>query len=329
MKYKIKNHNHCIGCSEDGFLIRGFKKDDNTKELYTEFIMDGRTQGWIGLPHGGFGMGAIIELISGLDNYPENNSGIFPKKIDFHLGGAKVQIGDSVLLKVSPEEYGASGSISVAGNQHPYIAAKVYYKCNEQYTPGFFNEQHISQCIVRNNENMTLPRYKDCLVCGYDRKYPGLKREFKLLNNSDEKIVYSLAGLDREDDNNFFWFKNEETVHPVAPLALIDEIMGWGGLFLSGQGGITVALTYTFFRDIRIGEKIIALGRGDEVIGKNKKIMFYTSSGGIYSIKEDGSFEPVIISTAKYLALPELTEQLKLYLMPRESTELIFSIINS
>ncbi len=326
MNYVIKNHENCIGCSEDGFLIRGFKKDAATEELSTEFVMDGRTQGWVGLPHGGFGMGALAELFSGLDNYPVNIDEIFPEKIDYYLGGAKVKIGDAVLLKVTPEQSGASGTISISGMEHPYISAKIQYKSNEQYKPEFFKEQLISQCITSNSENITLPRYKDCLVCGYERKYPGLNREFKLLNTNKEKIVYSQIGFDFPENDNFFYFRKGDFVHPVAPLSLLDEIMGWGGFFISARGGVSVTLSYTFYRDIRIGEKIIALGRGDEVIGKNKKLMFYTGSGGIFSVKDDGSFEPVITSSAKFLALPELTQQLKEYLVPKEATELIFEI---
>ena len=52
----------------------------------------------------------------------------------------------------------------------------------------------------------------------------------------------------------------------------------------------------------------------------------WLKNNNIFSIKEDGSHEPVVISSAKYLALPELTQQMKDNLVPKEATDLIFSI---
>ena len=82
---------------------------------------------------------------------------------------------------------------------------------------------------------------------------------------------------------------------------------------------MTVKLSATFLRDIMIGEKIFCFGRAEKISGKNPKLMFFWSSGGCGG-KYEGHLEIVAISSGQYLAIPELTEQMKIHLHPADST---------
>jgi hypothetical protein len=101
-------------------------------------IMDVHLEGWIGIPHGGVGMGAIMELVTILGNYPEREDLRNPLSADFRMGGARVSTGDAVNVKVSPTESGAEGIIIVEGNAFPYISAAVGYRNSDSHRKDVF-----------------------------------------------------------------------------------------------------------------------------------------------------------------------------------------------
>ena len=80
--------------------------------LRAGLLMDLRTEGWVGIPHGGIGMGAIMELAMMLGNYPQNTESLYPLSAHFRMGGPSVKIGDRLIVEVSEEEGGAGGIIS-------------------------------------------------------------------------------------------------------------------------------------------------------------------------------------------------------------------------
>ena len=92
----------------------------------------------------------------------------------------------------------------------------------------------------------------------------------------------------------------------------------------SASGAVTVRISYTLYRDIRVGERIVAFGRGDKVRGNAGSRLLFWASGGAAAVNKDGIFETVIAASGQWLGVPELTRQMKIELMPKELTERAF-----
>ena len=288
-------------------------------------LMDLRTEGWVGIPHGGIGMGAIMDLAMMLGNYPQDAASLYPLSADFRMGGSSARIGDRLIAEVSEGEGGAGGIISVAPDTPPYVSASIRYRdagpCNKDLFASYIPDG-MSDI---ENKLMPLPYYKNCFVCGVGRTHHGLKRRFYLLNTKQsEKIVVSTVGFDPRDGEAFYLFQRNNIIHPIASLALLDETLGWAGFMASASGGLTVRISYTLYRDIRVGERFVVFGRGDKVKGDIGSRLLLWASGGLAIVNSDGSFETVIASSGQWLGVPELTRQMKIELMPKELTEQAF-----
>jgi hypothetical protein len=182
------------------------------------------------------------------------------------------------------------------------------------------------------NRLVPLPYYTDCFVCGAERKEPGLKRKFQLFDDPDDsegKTAVSLVGFDEEDRETFFRFKRGDLVHPIAPLALGDETTGWGGFFIAKNGGVSVRLIYTFYRDIRVGEKIVFFGRGARMKGDISKRLLFWATGGAAVVDEEGGFETVLTTSGQWFGVSALTEQMREYLIPKESMLRAFELADA
>ena len=104
---KLFSHENCIGCSENGMLIHEVDVFPEKNGLKATMVMDKKREGWIGIPHGGIGMGAIMEMVSLHENYPADPVNLFPLKVDFRMGGASARVGDRVALRTWPAKGGA------------------------------------------------------------------------------------------------------------------------------------------------------------------------------------------------------------------------------
>jgi hypothetical protein len=271
-------------------------------------------------------MGAIMELVTMLGNYPQDAGHLYPLAVDFRMGGSSVKIGDRLIVKVSEAEGGAAGIISATPDSLPYISASIRYRDAGSHNRDLFASYIPGRISDSENKLMPLPHYKNCFVCGVERTYPGLKRRFHFLdsNDSSRKIVVSTVGLDGRDSEAFYLFQRNNIIHPMASLALLDETMGWGGFMASGSGAVTVRISYTIYRDIRVGERIVAFGRCDKMRGSAGSRLLFWASGGAAAVNKDGIFETVIASSGQWLGVPELTRQMKMELMPKELTENAF-----
>jgi acyl-coenzyme A thioesterase PaaI-like protein len=295
--------------------------------IRSALFMDLHTEGWIGIPHGGIGMGAIMHLTTLLGNYPKSKDSVYPLSVDFRMGGAHVWIGDAVNVKVAPLEDGAHGIISVDQNTLPYISAVIGYRNDESHRKNIVTS-YIPESVTDDENNRTpLPYYKNCFVCGVERGHPGLQRRFYFLNNHQSgKMVVSTAGFDAGDKESFFLFKRHNFIHPLAFLALLDETMGWAGFMATASGAVTVRISYTFYREVHIGERLVFFGRSEKVKGNIGSRLFYWASGGAAVIDDKGRLEIVIACSGQYLGVAELTEQMKMELIPQEYTSRAFSL---
>jgi acyl-coenzyme A thioesterase PaaI-like protein len=308
------------------FLFGDSNVHKDGKCVRAGLLLDQRTEGWVGIPHGGISMGAIMELAMMLDNYPQNAGSLYPLSVDFRMGGSSAKIGDRLIAEVSEEEGGAAGIISAERNLPPYVSAAVRYGDTGSHKKDLFASYIPDRFSDIENKLMPLPYYKNCFVCGVGRSHPGLKRRFHFLDSDEtsKKIVVSTVGLDARDSEAFGLFQRNNIIHPIASLALLDETMGWAGFMASASGAVTVRISYTLYRDIRVGETFIAFGRGDKVRGNAGSRLFFWASGGAAVVNKDGSFETVIAASGQWLGVPELTRQMKIELMPKELTERAF-----
>jgi hypothetical protein len=295
--------------------------------IEAELLMDKRTEGWVDIPHGGVGMGAVMELALALDGCPLTDERLYPLSAEFRMGGSPVRVGDRVKVKVSSVEGGTAGSIQVDRGEAPYILASISHGSDHplrtdpllSYLPVEFSDVQ--------NRLIPLPYYKNCFVCGGERSQPGLRRRFYFWNaGQQKKVVVSSAGFDAWDSETFCLFQQDDTIHPIVFLALLDETMGWGGFMDTGSAGVTVRADYTMYRGVHTGERVVVFGRGEKVRGNAPSRLLFWASGGVAVVRDDGSLEPVMVSSGQWLGVPALTDQMKTELMPHEWTVRAFEL---
>ncbi len=320
------SHDNCIGCSKNGMLIHGAETYPEKKGLKAAMVMDQKREGWIGIPHGGIGMGAIMEMVSFHENYPKTPAELFPLQVHFRMGGASARVGDRVMIHTWPSAGGAEGEISLNGAAHPYISASVLFRKDDPYLREKFQNYMPGSLADMGYIKADMPNYQNCFVCGLGRQDPGLRRRFQALDRNGQVVAIAFVGFLESDRDDFYWCRRGDHLHPLALTALMDETMGWGGFLLTGHGGVSVRFSFLFLRDVRIGEKFIVFGRGEQVKGNIEKRMMFWSSGGIAAARENGTLELVAASSSQVLIVPELTEQMKTNLFPSELTECIFQM---
>ncbi len=309
------------------FLFSGADIVLDEDGIHANMIMAEHLEGWRGIPHGGVAMGAVMELAAMLREETGDSGAIYPLTADFRLGGARVHIGDEVGIRICPAPEGALGTIARPGETFPYLSAIIAYRRDDpsrretfrSYLPSYFSEQH--------GEMIALPYYRNCFVCGVARSQPGLRRTFWLSGDgSSPYVVLATAGFAADDQDTFYRFQTGGLLAPLPSLALLDETMGWAGFLAAASGAVTVRIGYTFYRDIRVGERIVFFGRSEKVRGSAASRLLFWTSGGAAAVDGEGRCEPVIAASAQYLGVAELTGQMRQELIPEELTARAFRL---
>lgn len=285
------------------------------------------TEGWIGIPHGGIGMGILLELAlhMGAAGLPPVNR--YPFNVEYRLGGASLRVGDTVEAAVTAHEGCLSGQILREGDGEPYMRANIHYGKEGHHKKAQFQASLPARYEDIADRLLSLPYYRNCFVCGVEREKPGLRRRFYFVDGEiAEKIVVSLAGFDELDKTSFNRFQRNEIFHPLPILALLDEALGFAAFMISASGGVTVRIDYTFYRDIRVGERLLFFGRGEKVRGKTPSRIMCWASGGAAVIHDDGTLEPVVSTSGQWLGVPALTRQMREALIPAELNRRIFEL---
>jgi hypothetical protein len=293
----------------------------------SEITMDLRTEGWIGIPHGGISMGAIADLFESLHETRSARGLPYPVTMDIRMGGSRLRTGETVHVAVAPEREGAKGIVSVRGSEMPYLEADI--------TKGFGPETtEAHRCLPSSFDRLegslsALPFYRNCFVCGIDRSHPGLKRRFQWFEAARQnRVVVSCTGFDAGDRETVHRFERKGRVHPVVLMALVDETMGWAGFMNYASGAVTVRLSATLHRDIGVDEKFVVFGRGERARGTGSRMLFW-ASGGIAVVGKGGAFETVVTASGQFFGVPALTEQMRTELIPQELTRQAFGIAES
>jgi acyl-coenzyme A thioesterase PaaI-like protein len=299
------------------------KDNDN---IHTTVFMDSSKEGWVGIPHGGIGMGSIVELSTGFSHCIHDMDFKYPIDCRFKMGGAKVKIGDKVTIDVVPTDFGISGSIYPEDKTMPYITGEIDFGIDNSKKDETF-KTYMPDCFSRiKGELEHIPHYRNCFVCGVDRSLPGLKRKFHLWNSPHGRVVCAFSGFNDDDRDSLHLFQRNGFLHPISILAVLDETMGWAGFMAYANGGVSVRLNYHFIRPIGVNEKLVLFGRGEKVKGNISRRMLYWASGCGAVMHEDGSFELVVVSSGQWYAMKALTNQMKKELIPAKVTREIFSI---
>ncbi|MBN1380130.1 MAG: hypothetical protein JXA41_00475 [Deltaproteobacteria bacterium] len=300
------------------FLFKDSHIQQDDGSIKATLLMDEHKEGWMGIPHGGIGMGALMELIGGLNNYPKEEGTLYPLSAEFRMGGSSVKVGDTLDIKVSANDGGAQGVIENGDETFPYISATVVYGQDNPQRKEFFGS-----CLTENFSDIepnlfALPYYKNCFVCGVDRVYPGLKRRFYLVNDQAEEKhrVVTLVGFDEADQAAFDFFQQNGSIHPIVPLAVLDETMGWAGFLSSASGAVTVLIGYTFYRPVKAGEKLVFVGRTERVRGRARARVMFWASGGLAAVDEKGRLDMVVAAQGQWMGVAELTDQMHRELIP-------------
>jgi acyl-coenzyme A thioesterase PaaI-like protein len=290
--------------------------------LRTSVLMDDRMEGWIGIPHGGIGMGILMDLAMSLQGLRNPR---YPLSAEFRLGGAPAAIGDVLSFDVAATDKGAAGEAAVHDNPLPYMTGAIRYGEDtagaEDLFPSYM-PHHAEEVL---NRLSPLPSYEKCFVCGIKRNHPGLGRQFHLWDHPG-KIVVSPSGFDRVDQDTFYRFQRDGLLHPLPFLALIDETLGWGGFLISASGAVTVRIRYTFHRPVSVEERLIFFGRGERVRGRQNTRLLFWASGGAAAVKSDGTLERVVSASGQWFGVQELTGQMKTALRPKELIDRVFSL---
>ncbi len=289
-------------------------------------MMDAGKEGWVGIPHGGIGMGAMLELTNGFEHCTFENDLKYPVQCSFRMGGSEVRVGNTVLIEATATETGISGRISPEGADMPYITGEISFGDKVPEKDAYARDYVPENFSQISGKLEHIPYYLNCFVCGVERSMPGLKRQFHLWSSPHGDIVCAFSGFNPEDKQTIHRFCRNGCLHPITLFAVLDETMGWGGFMAYAHGGVSVRLKYTLLRKIGVHEKVVFFGRGEQVKGRIDKRMFFWASGCGAVMRDDGTFEVVVVSSGQWFAMKALTEQMKNELIPKEQNAKIFAI---
>ena len=288
----------------------------------TTIRLDARHEGWRGVPHGGVLMSLVLELAHHGMNRAVFSPDAFPIRASFRWGGPTVTLGDCLEIAARTEGEETRVAITKDAEETPSFSVTIrpIPSSEETETGHFDNLTEAMEKIGRDTKDnvLPLPYATNCFVCGSEREHPGLTRRFYCLDAIGEQIVFTSIGLDPDDQNEVFRFRFDDApVHPGVLAAILDETMGWGGFVKTRHGGMTVKLDVDFLRPVERGEKMLCYGLCSGTRGKSASRMFWFSEGGILPMGE-GDLPPIVRASGQWLAMPDLTDEMKKHLQPAE-----------
>ncbi|MGC8603399.1 MAG: hypothetical protein ACP5VS_06915, partial [Desulfomonilaceae bacterium] len=146
------------------------------QQYVAKIYFDFKHEGFVGIPHGGIGMGLCLDTWRniGVSNYPVT--------VNFKFGGSGISIGDQAYFEIDKPksvDQGLHIKITKEGDKKPYLRAEI---AQTKETKNF-----LPTWLGNYEKFRALPYYKNCFVCGHSRKEPGLERRFRV--HEDDHIV--------------------------------------------------------------------------------------------------------------------------------------------
>jgi acyl-coenzyme A thioesterase PaaI-like protein len=305
---------------EPGFIQTPITTEADSVRTQVKF--DERHQGWMDIPHGGILMSMFLELVHrGLTPPLFRGEGDI-LRIGFRLGGPPLSIRDSVEVGARREdgtirgwvkkEKDGTASLKASIRHHPPING--FEQLN-------MDPIHATLERIENNAgkgSIPLPYSRSCFVCGSERNEPGLERRFFCVEGGKSKIAFTYIGLDPDDRDRFHRFRLDDgQAHPGTLISVLDETLGWSGFVETLQGGVTVKLEVDIHRPADPGEKMLCFGICTGVRGRDPQRQFWFSEGAILPMG-DGDLTPIMTARGQWLSIPNLTEEMKQHLIPRD-----------
>ena len=292
----------------------------------SEIVMDLRTEGWIGIPHGGISMGAIVDLFESLHETRRARGLPYPVTMNMRMGGSRLRTGETVHVTVVPEGESAKGIVSVRGSEMPYLEADI--------TKGPGPEaSEAPSCLPSSFDRLegslsALPFYRNCFVCGIDRRHPGLKRRFQWFDAARrDRVVVSCTGFRR---------RGQGTVPASERRPGSSRRFDGPGRRDHGVGGLHELCKRRRYRPperhpargIGVDEKIVVFGKGERVPGRVPGC-YSGPPAASSSWGRAETFETVVTASGQFFGVPALTEQMRTELIPQVLTRQAFEIAES
>ncbi len=278
----------------------------------TRFCYEARHEGYIGIPHGGLGMGLCLDVARSLVA-PK-----FPLDVAYKFGGSGIVIGDEATLNVeSASPVRVVVSVTKVGDRTPYVKAEI--------APSPSADGYVQFGAAPSAAKRALPYYRNCFVCGHHRVAPGLKRRFHVEQNGSGSISSVMWGDAPEDHDraSAFLIAGEE-LHPAVIISMFDENTAWAAFMELRHCGVSTRMRYRLMRPISKHENLLVMGRCTGVRGNPKAPRFFTGEGAVYSVGATGAPELVACGTGEWLIMNLYTEQIKRNLLPEDDWQWIF-----
>lgn len=309
----LKDNPRSFLTGNDPFMPVDFQSGSDGK-FATAINFDYKHEGFVGIPHGGIGMGLC------LDAWRNIGKPFYPVTVNFRFGGTGIFIGDQAIFEVGKLNSSSDGldiKITKSGDKKPYLRAEIAHAeiVDPQTPTAFLNYDNFR----------ALPYYRNCFVCGHARQDPGLQRRFRV-HQDDSVVQVTVPWGDHPDDFDrakYFLIAKEE-LHPAALISIFDENTAWAGFMLTKSAGLSVRLEFTLLRPVGRTEKLLFVGEPTGIRGNPAAPRFFTASGTIFS-RSGSNFEPVAYGKGEWIIMSHYTNQIKKNLIPENDWEWIFA----
>ncbi|MGC8659608.1 MAG: hypothetical protein ACP5U1_11095 [Desulfomonilaceae bacterium] len=308
----LKENPYSFLSGQDPFIP--IEVENQSRHQYLGKIQfDLKHEGFVGIPHGGIGMGLCLDAWRNIGE-PD-----YPVTVNFKFGGSGILIGDEAFFEVNvPESSDCSLDVKITkkGDRKPYLRAQIASQKNvETKMPAW----------LRNYEKFrALPYYRNCFVCGHARNEPGLKRRFRVHDIESAVQVTTPWGFDPEDfDRAQFFLISREELHPATLISIFDENTAWAGFMLTKSAGLSVRLDFSLLRPVGKHEKLLFVGEPLGIRGNPTAPRFFNAHGAIFAVNGSG-FEPVAFGKGEWIIMQQYTDQIKKNLIPENDWEWIF-----
>ncbi len=301
-------HENCYFCTQEGYLFHDYSIKDGS--IATRMNIEKKHEGWPGIPHGGIGMTAFIELVDILD---EGKTG-FPLIYSFRFGGEQISVGDIVQLKVEKNEDQYRGEMSTQQAVMPYLKASMI---SGMLQPRDTIEQAVNQMkagMRYARYTLKIPDMSFRLLFNPRAQNDIHMREFSFNEYSTGyNMLYCKSHHGVKNPGTIFNTLRDSQVHPGVLITLLDETMGWAGFLSAWQGGVTVLLDVNLFRPVNRDDRFVVSGMCTKISGSSHRKVVY-ATGAVF-IKNGESLELAGYARGKWLTLPGYREKMVRYLL--------------
>ncbi len=281
--------------------------------IRNKITFEPKHEGFIGIPHGGLGMGLCI------DAWRSMRPRRYPVDVKFKFGGSGILIGDEANFEVETDcgngHFGAR--IIKPGDKTPYLKADI--------SPAESSDSYASFDEGWGPDFRSLPYYRNCFVCGHHRTMPGLQRRFNVREaNGDTMVAVSWGkSADYERAENFLISKDE--LHPAVITSIFDENTAWSGFMKTRSCGLSVRMELRLMRPVSRNEELVFLARPTGIRGNPKSPRFYLAEGAVYSLSCSENPQVVACGRGEWIIMDTYTQQIKENLLPVDDWQWLFT----